>query len=291
MLLGRDRQPGYLIKATDAEREISVIQGPSARRLLIGAALRRYREDRGFILEDAARVLECDRSKISRIETGQRGIRPRELRELLTEYGVGEQEQSTLTAIARAGSRGSWQPHGDALPRSFREYLALEQAASEIFIYNPQHIPDLLQTPQYAQASQAGNPSARADAALNLSRQQFLSERQARLTALIGEAALRQAPGDPEVVCDQFRELAAGRRAVVYVLPSRYVPPSSGPATILRFAAVPGLGAIYLPGLAGGVCLTGQQDIASHTQAFEQLRTSALSPSASAHLIRTIAAA
>jgi transcriptional regulator with XRE-family HTH domain len=50
-----------------------VIEAPSARRLLIGAALRRYREDLGFILEDAARVLECDRSKISRIETGQRG--------------------------------------------------------------------------------------------------------------------------------------------------------------------------------------------------------------------------
>ena len=80
-----------------------MIEAPSARRLLIGAALRRYREDLGFILDDAARVLECDRSKISRIETGQRGIRPKELRELLTEYGVSEQEQSTLTAIARAG--------------------------------------------------------------------------------------------------------------------------------------------------------------------------------------------
>jgi transcriptional regulator with XRE-family HTH domain len=65
-----------------------VIEAPSARRLLIGAALRRYREDQGFVLEDAARVLECDRSKISRIETGQRGIRPKELLELLTEYGV-----------------------------------------------------------------------------------------------------------------------------------------------------------------------------------------------------------
>ena len=72
-----------------------MIEAPSARRLLIGAALRRYREDLGFLLEDAARVLECDRSKISRIETGQRGIRPKELRELLTEYGVSEQEQST----------------------------------------------------------------------------------------------------------------------------------------------------------------------------------------------------
>jgi len=269
-----------------------VIEAPSARRLLIGAALRRYREDLGFILDDAARVLECDRSKISRIETGQRGIRPEELRELLTEYGVGEQEQHTLTVIARGGSRSRWQQHGDALPSPYREYLALEQAASEIFIYDPQHIPDLLQTPQYTQANEARNPSFQADAELNLSRQRLLHERPTRLTALIGEAALRQAHGDPETTRDQLRALAAVRgRAVVYVLPSRCVPSSSGPATILRFAAVPGLGAVYLPGLSGGACLTGRQDIARHTKAFEQLRTSALPPAASARFIREIAAA
>ena len=59
------------------------------RRRLVGGALRRYRENAGYALEDAARVLECDRSKISRIETGQRGIRRNELRDLLAEYGIG----------------------------------------------------------------------------------------------------------------------------------------------------------------------------------------------------------
>jgi transcriptional regulator with XRE-family HTH domain len=290
MLLGRDRQPGHLIKVPDAEREITVIEAPSARRLLIGTALRRYREDLGFILDDAARVLECDRSKISRIETGQRGIRPKELRELLTEYGVGDQEQSTLTAIAQAGNR-RWQGRGDALPGPYREYLALEQAASDIFIYDPQHIPDLLQTPQYVQASATGSPSFQDNADLTLSRQHFVRDRRIGLTALIGEAALRQAHSDPEVMRDQLGALAAvGGRAVVYVLPSRCVPPSSGLATILRFTAVPGLGAVYLPGLSGGACLTGRQDIASHTKAFEQLRTSALPPQASARLIQEIAA-
>jgi transcriptional regulator with XRE-family HTH domain len=269
-----------------------VIEAPSARRLLIGAALRRYREDLGFLLDDAARVLECDRSKISRIETGQRGIRPKELRELLTEYGVREQEQSTLTAIARAGGRSSHQQHGgDALPASYREYLALEQAASEIFIYDPQHIPDLLQTPQYAQASETRNPPFQAGVLLNLSRQQLLGEHRARVTALIGEAALRQAQGNPEVVRGQLRALAdVTGRAVVFILPSRCVPISSGPATILRFAAVPDLGAVYLPGLSGGAFLTGHQDIASHTKAFEQLRRSALPAAVSEQLIREIAA-
>ena len=47
------------------------------RRVLVGGALRRYREGIGYSLDDAAKVLECDRSKISRIETGHRGIRCR----------------------------------------------------------------------------------------------------------------------------------------------------------------------------------------------------------------------
>ena len=62
---------------------------PSAAGLL-GAALRRFREQAGYTLDDAARLLACDRSKISRIETGQRGIRPAELRDLLAGYGVDE---------------------------------------------------------------------------------------------------------------------------------------------------------------------------------------------------------
>src|SRR5258705_7427464 len=129
--------PQRLTYAALARGKAGTVTGePPVRRRLVGGALRRYRENVGYVLEDAARVLECDRSKISRIETGQRGIRPKELRELLTEYGVPEQEQHTLTAIAQAGGRGGWQRHGgDALPSPYREYLALEQAASDIFIY------------------------------------------------------------------------------------------------------------------------------------------------------------
>jgi transcriptional regulator with XRE-family HTH domain len=48
---------------------------PSIRRRLIGGALHKYRTNLGYRLEDVASVLECDRSKISRIESGIRGIR------------------------------------------------------------------------------------------------------------------------------------------------------------------------------------------------------------------------
>ena len=107
------------------------------RRRLVGGALRRYRENMGYALEDAARVLECDRSKISRIETGQRGIRPKELRELLTEYGVPDSEQAALVGLARRrDSRGWWDQYANVLPEAFADYLAMESTAAEIFARN-----------------------------------------------------------------------------------------------------------------------------------------------------------
>ncbi len=42
----------------------------------MGGALRRYRENLGYTLGDAARVLECDPSKVSRIESGQQPEAP-----------------------------------------------------------------------------------------------------------------------------------------------------------------------------------------------------------------------
>lgn len=269
-----------------------MIDSPPARRLL-GAALRLYRENLGLMLEDAARVLECDRSKISRIETGQRGIRPKELRELLTEYGVGEPEQSTLAIIARPGRRGGWQQYGDVIPGPFRDYLALEQAASEIFVYDPQHVPDLLQTPEYAQAGVTADPSLPTGtlAGIALCRQQVLGERRVGLTALIGEAALHDGNCGPGVMRGQLRALAdSSGRIVVQVLPSGCGAPSSGPATILRFAGVPSLGVVYLPGLGGGVSLAGERDVASYARAFEHLRALALTPAVSARLLREMAA-
>src|SRR5258708_30022146 len=89
---------------------------PPVRRRLLGSALRAYRESAGYELSQAARILDCDRSKVSRIETGQRGISSGELRELLTEYGVPGDEQAALAAIAHHGhDDGWWQGYRDVL--------------------------------------------------------------------------------------------------------------------------------------------------------------------------------
>jgi transcriptional regulator with XRE-family HTH domain len=271
------------------------------RRRLVGGALRRYRETMGYALEDAARVLECDRSKISRIETGQRGIRPKELRELLAEYGVPDREQAALVAIAsRGGQHGWWEPYADVLPGSWLDYVIMESAAAEIMTYEAQVVPSLLQTDDYARAIAAAAPryatdGQREDAlAAQAARRRAILGAPAgrRLSVILGEAALHQAVGGPGVMAGQVRHLTrlAGRAAglTLQVLPftaGAHAAAGSASLAILRFPDAPGLGVVYLEALSGGVYLESQEDVARYIRAFALLRSAALSPAESMQLL------
>jgi transcriptional regulator with XRE-family HTH domain len=275
---------------------------PPASRRILGAALRRYRENLGLGLDDTARFLECDRSKVSRIETGQRGIRAAELRLLLTEYGIGDDTQDALAAIAQPrGAQGWWRGHG-ALPAAYAELFPLEAAASQILVWEPQRVPDLLQTPEYARALATAGPSPDDDAtpedaaAMLADRQHaILDERKSAVTALIAESTLRQPVADPRVVQAQIVALAVMADNIEHVticlLPTSATTQSAAtdPAIILRFGETPGLAAAHLPGPQGGIFLDQPADVAACTRAFEQLRFSALTPEASARRMRELA--
>ena len=274
------------------------------RRRLVGGALRRHREKVGYALEDAARVLECDRSKISRIETGQRGIRPKELRELLTEYGVPDREQAALLAIAdRGAQRGWWQPYADVLPGAYLDYVIMESAAAEIMCYEAQLVPSLLQTDDYARAIAAAETGYATDqelqdtVAANALRRQAVLAAGRRLWVILGEGALRQAVGGPGVMAGQISHLVRMIDELpgltVQVLPfsaGAHAAAGSASLAILRFADASDLGVVYLEALAGGVYLESQQDVARYLRAFALLRTAALSEEESARLLSSLKA-
>jgi transcriptional regulator with XRE-family HTH domain len=272
---------------------------PPARRRLVGGALRRYREEMGYALDDAARVLECDRSKISRIETGQRGIRPKELRELLTEYGVPAGEQRALVAIAgRGGQHSWWHPYAGALSGRYLDYVIMESAASEIMAYEAQLIPGLLQTDDYARAVAAAEPSYMTDqqregaAAAESARRRAVLNGGRRLSVILGEGALHQVVGGAGVLAGQIRhliQLGIDFPAItIQVLPfsaGAHAAVGSGSLAILRFPDAPSLGVVYLEALSGGVYLESQADVARYVRAFTLLRAAALSPAESVRLL------
>jgi transcriptional regulator with XRE-family HTH domain len=289
------------------------------RRRLLGTALREYRESLGYKLDEAARILECDRSKISRIETGERGIRAKELRELLTEYGVPATEQEALLAIAHRGREsGWWLDYRDVLSPAAQDYVIMELAATEILGFEPNQVPDLLQTVDYMRAAAAADPRYDSDeqrvhvVEVKLNRQRVVvGERAPSLDIVMTEGALRQTVGPPRVMREQLGRLAAladtgfadglpdsavpgteRSRVSLRVLPfavGAHAVAGCAPMSLLRFAETPEIGVIHLAALSGGVSLDGREEVARYLRTFAELRSAALPASRSAQLIRAVA--
>jgi transcriptional regulator with XRE-family HTH domain len=278
-----------------------MVTAPPIRRRLVGSALRRYRENLGYTLRDAARILECDPSKLSRIESGQRGIRGKELRELLTEYGVRDEQQAILATMASPrGGPGWYQAYAGALPGAYQDYLALEDSASRIMAYEAQRVPALLQTPAYARALAEADQSLPDDDAreraveATLARQKaILRERKPDIHLLIGQAALHQQVGG-QLVMDGQLGLLAGMAGDSGLIAIQIVPfdmgahaaAAIGSFAILHYHQAPGLGVVHVGGATGGTCMESQADLAAHVRVFEHLRAFALTPAQSALLLR-----
>lgn len=190
----------------------------SVRLRMLGAALRRYRVERDFTLDDAAAMLDCDRSKVSRIETGTRGIRFHDLRDLLAEYGVSEGERAGPMVLAGRRGAGDWDAYADVLPSAAREYLWLEAAASHVCVYEGQRVPALLRAESYARAIAEHDPFVPAGTAgrvadvLAARQRAVLGAEQPELVMVIGEAALRQQVGGAKVMREQIARLARPQR-------------------------------------------------------------------------------
>ena len=234
------------------------VSAPPVRRRLVGRTLRRHREALGWTLDDAARVLECDRSKVSRIETGERGIRAKELRELMDEYGVAEEQRAVLALLADPRGAFGWQrDYAAVLPGAWRDYLIMETAASKISGYDAQRVPGLLQTPALRPGARGADPSLHDDAARDSAAEAVLARQQAilnkpgpELHLVIGQAALHQQVGSPEVMRKQLAMLAqaAGDSGTitVQVLPfeaGAHAAAGEGSLALLQFDGAPGPGA------------------------------------------------
>jgi transcriptional regulator with XRE-family HTH domain len=279
--------------------EAAVTDAAPVGRRLLGAALRRSREQAGYSLDDAARILGCNLSRISRIETGQRAARTGEVLELLTAYGVLAAQRDALVALARqAHQPGWWQSYGHALCEAYQDYLSLETSALTIQAYEPQLVPGLLQTEDYAravaEASLLTDNRAEQEEFVHarMARQQALRrEPPVRLWAIVSEAALRQLVGGAAVMRAQLEHLLEVGddlpHVSLQVLPfaaGAHAAPG-GPFAVLRFAEVPELGVVYAEGLAGGVYLESVSEVGRYALAFEHLRAGALPVSATTRLI------
>jgi hypothetical protein len=79
--------------------------------------------------------------------SGDRRIRPVDLRRLLDLYEVHDDQREVMLTLARqARERGWWRSYSDAVPEWFEVYPGLEAEAAVIHDYAAELVPGLLQT-------------------------------------------------------------------------------------------------------------------------------------------------
>ena len=276
--------------------------GPTALRILLGAQLRRLREAQGITLEEAGQVIRASGSKLSRLETGRVSFKDRDIADLLTFYGVtDEQQRDALRELARsANARGWWHDYSDVLPSWFEAYVGLEEAATSIRAYEVQFVPGLLQTEDYARAvTMLGHHAAPAEeidrrVRLRMARQALLAEpRPVHLWAVLDEAVLRRPAGRPGVMRRQLQHLleAADRPNVtIQVVPFRAGAHAAagGAFSILRFAERDLPDVVYLEQLTSALYLDKRETVEHYLAVMERLCLEASPASATAKLINDI---
>ena len=271
---------------------------PTVRRRELGTRLRALRTGADLTVEQVAEQLLCSPSKISRLETGQRGASPRDIRDLCDLYGVQGSEREYLGALAREGGRRAWwQPYD--LP--YATYVGLEAEAVSIKDFEPGVFPGLLQAPGYARIlHERAMPRRSADVI-----DQRIEERRTRqeilfrdeppqLTAIIDESVLHRVVGGAEVMREQLeRVIQASRRPhiTVQVLPfSAGAHPALDSTFVVLEFAPPVAGVVYAEGLVGNIYRERPEDVQRYKDIFEYLSDTSLSPRDSAELMTKMSA-
>lgn len=186
---------------------------PTVRRQQLGATLRTLRKTAGYTLDDAAQVINCSPSKVSRIETGHRAVSPLEVSALAAVYKADHETRDKLIALAEESHEIGWWLGQMNYVQQEHTLVALESQAESIATFELAVMPGLLQTGEYAQAviTEMGvyPDSESEDCMMNRLRRQSILLRQdpPKLLAIIDELALCRLVGGREVLRRQLEHL------------------------------------------------------------------------------------
>jgi transcriptional regulator with XRE-family HTH domain len=277
--------------------------GSTVPRRQLGRYLRDLRNRQKITVKTAAEQLEWSESKIWRVETGQTSLRSHDVELMCRIYAAPPDLTGALMGLAKeTKAKGWWQAYGDVIPENFDVYLGLEEAAAQISWYEPELIPGLLQTAEYARAvigaSNAEDETGRR-VQLRIERQALIRRPTAplELRVALNESVLRRPIGGREVMAAQLDALAEA--AGLPNVSLRVVPFSAGlhhgvmtgPFELLRFP-VNGDGqesepaTVFQDGYTGALFLDKPAEIERFSNAFEAIWAAAANETNSATLIR-----
>ncbi|MFM9707102.1 helix-turn-helix domain-containing protein [Streptomyces galilaeus] len=125
----------------------------TARRVRLGAELRKLREATGMKAREAAALLGADAVQMSQIESGVAGVSAERVRRLAAHYACTDEGLiEALVAMATDRTRGWWEDYRGVLPPVNLDLAEAEHHAMFLREVVITYVPGLLQTPDYARA-------------------------------------------------------------------------------------------------------------------------------------------
>jgi transcriptional regulator with XRE-family HTH domain len=274
------------------------LQSPTVRRRRLGQELRELRDAAGLTIEEVAQRLEVSPAKISRIETGRVGVRPRDVSDLLDQYDIqGTHRDNLLTLTREARQQGWWHSYSDVLSDKIEVWVELETEAKAIRLYEVQLIPGLLQTSEYARAvlrahyrSEQSPEQIEQRVKFRMARQQLVIEQNnTPIWAVLDEAVLRRQMGPPEVMQSQYRrllEFSEKYNITIQVLPFDAGVYSGVPGGFwMMQLAQPDPEVVVIEHRGGVLYLERSEEVAAYTHVFDRIRATAKGPEESISFI------
>lgn len=278
---------------------VAVTAGTPRTRAL-AAALRRELDKSPMGIREVSRTLGRSHTTISQWQNGRRVPHPDDVAALLAVVGVTGKRRTEILDLARNAADPDWLAAGvPGVTQQLAGVIECERTAIDIVSWSPLVVPGLLQIADYAKAMHASDDlltrnEADAKVQLRLSRQGVLTDRKpapANLVALIGEPALRQVIGGPEVMIEQLHHVLKATElptvsVLIVPLGEGWHPGLMGPFAVYNFERSPSI--VHLEHHRTGAFLYDDGDVTAYKVASGAVRRAALSPDDSTPFITDV---
>lgn len=275
---------------------------PTVASTRLATELRRKREGTNLSQEAVAEEMGWAESKLYRIENDKSRVLIRDVKRLLTLYKVTGQEQEALLELARLAREPDWwHKYSGAIPEWFQVYVVLESTASNLFGYESELVPGIMQTESYARAIMSTAPTLDGDEEIE-NQISVRVTRQARLTGdnplnvwlVLNEAVIRRTVGGHQVMREQIEHLinlAERRNVTLQILPfdTGEHPAMHGSFQLLKFPKPGDPDKIYLEEQIGGLYTQKPNEVERYALMFDHLRARALGPRQTIEMMRATA--
>ncbi|WHM37472.1 helix-turn-helix transcriptional regulator [Streptomyces sp. BPTC-684] len=248
-----------------------------------GNEARLEREALGMSRADFGKQATCGYDLVAKVEKGQR-VPPREFAEACDRvFPHANGRFLRLWPLALKLAYPAW----------FRGYVELEAKATVVRMFQPQLVPGLVQTEEYARAVlRTSRPTNLEDlVTARVERQRILTrDNPARLWLVLNEAVLRNQVGDAAVMRNQLvhlRRLAeTPTHRVQIIRDNGHHHGWASPFGLLSFSD--GADVAHVDGFPKGYVLADSDDVAATQDAYDLLKAMAAPPNESPELIDSI---